>query len=200
MLKNGPLEWELIETKKIHQNDMITLYEDVLNLDGEEKIYTRCKRNDYSTIVPFISDTEVLVIKSYRHLVDSTHIEVPSGYINDKEDPKSAVKRELLEETGFVAKKIYSLGKYTLDYSMFEQYGHVFVGYQLEKIKKQDLEKMEKIEVKIMSIDNLKRFLEQGKILNAASIIALYRALNFHQKKVDKEKFKKSNHLINQWH
>ncbi len=185
MLKNGPQNWELIKTKKIHQNEMITLYEDTLNLGGEKKIYTRGTRPDYCTIVPFISDTKILVIESYRHLVDSTEVEVPSGYINDNEGPISAAKRELLEETGFTANKIIPLGKYTLDYSMFHQYGYVFVGYGLKKIQKQNLERMEKIKVKIQSIEKIKNLLEHGKILNAASLVALYKALYFHEKKMN---------------
>ncbi len=191
MLKHGPKEWQLIKTKKIHQNDLITLYEDTLNLGDEKKIYTRCKRPDYATIVPFISNTEILIIKSYRHLVDSTEVEVPSGYINENEDPLSAVKRELLEETGFVAKKIISLGRYTLDYSMLLQYGYLFVGYGLEKIQRQNLEKMEKIDVKIISIEKIKDLLEKGKVLNAASIVALYKALYFHQKRSQKKSLSK---------
>jgi ADP-ribose pyrophosphatase len=76
---------------------------------------------DYSTIVPFISNDEILVIRSYRHLVDSIQVEAPSGYIEDGESPEQAAKRELEEETGYAAKKIVTLGYYTLDYTMFEQ-------------------------------------------------------------------------------
>ena len=74
-----------------------------------------------------------------------------------------------------------SIGDYTLDYSMFEQKGSLFVAYSLVKVGNQSLGIMEKIDVESMSIKEIKRLLFEGKILNAASIVALYRALNFHE-------------------
>ena len=94
---------------------MITLFEDTLDLDGEDKIYIRSIRRNYSTIVPFISKNQLLIIRSYRHLVDSIQVEAPSGYIEDGETAYEAAKRELKEETGYEAQKIVSLGQYTLD-------------------------------------------------------------------------------------
>ena len=82
MLKNAPTGWKVDTAKRVYSNELIELYEDTLDLEGQEKIYIRGIRKDYSTIVPFISNDEILMIKSYRHLVDSIQIEVPSGYIH----------------------------------------------------------------------------------------------------------------------
>ncbi|MBD0360727.1 MAG: NUDIX hydrolase, partial [Nitrososphaeraceae archaeon] len=112
MLKNAPIGWKVNSVKKVYSNELIELYEDTLDLNGEEKIYIRGIRKDYSTIVPFISKDEILMIKSYRHLVDSIQIEVPSGYIDEGETPKEAAIRELREETGYSAKDIVSIGHY----------------------------------------------------------------------------------------
>src|ERR671919_2536431 len=174
MFKNAPPGWTIKLVKQVYSNDLIKLFEDTLDLDGEEKIYTRAIRRNYSTIVPFISNDKILIIRSYRHFVDSIQVEAPSGYIEDGETPYEAAKRELKEETGYEAQKIVSLGHYTLDYSMFEQNGNIFAAYDLltnkEAKSKQSLGKMEKIEVDIISIDEIKRLLYEGKILNAASI------------------------------
>ena len=181
MLKNAPEGWKVNSVKKVYSNDFIELYEDILDLNGIEKVYTRGVRKDYSTVVPFISDEEILVIKSYRHLVDSILIEIPSGYIDKGESPKEAAIRELKEETGYSAKDVISIGDYTLDYSMFEQRGNLFVAYDLVKVGNQSLGIMEKIDVESISIKKIKRLLLEGKILNAASIVALYRALDFQE-------------------
>ena len=189
MFRNAPPGWRIKSTKQIYSNDLIKLFEDTLDLDGEDKIYIRAIRRNYSTIVPFISKNELLVIRSYRHLVDSIQVEAPSGYIEDAESPDQAAKRELQEETGYEAKKIVSLGYYTLDYTMFEQKGNVFAAYDLVdnntaegKSKKQSLGKMEKIETDIVTIDGIKQLLYEGKILNAASIVAFHKALDFHER------------------
>jgi ADP-ribose pyrophosphatase len=189
LFRNAPPGWRIKSTKQIYSNDLIKLFEDTLDLDGEDKIYIRAIRRNYSTIVPFISKNELLVIRSYRHLVDSIQVEAPSGYIEDAESPDQAAKRELQEETGYEAKKIVSLGYYTLDYTMFEQKGNVFAAYDLVdnntaggKSKKQSLGKMEKIETDIVTIDRIKQLLSEGKILNAASIVAFHKALDFHER------------------
>jgi 8-oxo-dGTP pyrophosphatase MutT (NUDIX family) len=56
--------------------------------------------------------------------------------------------RELKEETGYSAKDVISIGHYTLDYSMFEQKGNLFVAYDLVKVGSQSLGIMEKIDLK----------------------------------------------------
>jgi ADP-ribose pyrophosphatase len=138
MFKNAPPGWTTKSVKHIYSNDLIKLFEDTLDLDGEEKIYTRAIRRNYSTIVPFISNNEILIIKSYRHLVDSIQVEAPSGYIEDCETPCQAAKRELEEETGYTAKKLVALGNYILDYTMFKQRGNLFAVYDLSNdVKKQ---------------------------------------------------------------
>jgi len=186
-LKNAPNDWKVNSVKKVYSNDLIELYEDSLDLNGIEKVYTRAVRKDYSTVVPFVSN-EILVIKSYRYLVDSIQIEIPSGYIDEGESPKEAAIRELKEETGYSAKDVISIGHYTLDYSMFDQIGNLFVAYGLVKVGNQSLGIMEKIDVERISIKEIKRLLFEGKILNAASIVALYRALDFHEHLITEQK------------
>jgi 8-oxo-dGTP pyrophosphatase MutT (NUDIX family) len=120
------------------------------------------------------------VIKSYRHLVNSYQIEAPSGYIDTGETAFEAARRELKEETGYKANNIISLGSYTLDYTMFEQTGNLFVGYDLVSERKQELGMMEIIEPTILTIDEIKQLLFDGKILNASSIVAFYKSFDYH--------------------
>jgi hypothetical protein len=66
---------------------------------------------------------------------------------------------------------------------MFEQKGNLFVAYDLSNDgKKQSLGKMEKIETDIITIDQIEQLLLEGQILNAASIVAFYKALDFHKR------------------
>lgn len=187
LFKNAPKGWRVDSTKNVYVNDLIELYEDTLELGARgKKVYIRGIRRDYSTIVPFISRTQILAIKSYRHIVDSVQIEVLSGYIENGESPQCAAIRELIEETGYAAKSIVSIGSYTLDYSMFEQTGNIFVAYDLIKEGEQSLGNMERIELTILTINEMSRLLFDGKIMNAASIVALYKAIDYHQRSLAK--------------
>jgi len=183
MLQNAPDDWRIIDSnKRVYSNEYIELYEDLLSINSTKKVYIRGKRKNYSTVVPFISDNEVLIIKSYRHLVDSIQLEIPSGYIEDGETPIDAAIREFKEETGYNTNNILFVGEYTLDYSMFQQKGYIYAAYDLVKNNEQDLGIMEYIKIDTLTIKQLKEMLLNGKILNAASIVALYRSLDFHEK------------------
>lgn len=181
-MKNAPTGWKLNSSKKVYDNYYLKVYEDILDLAGKEKLYIRAKRPDYCTIVPFSQDGRILTIKSYRHLVDSWQVEVPSGFIDRGETPRQAAVRELQEETGYRAKKVVNLGSYTLDYSMFAQKGNIFAAYGIERSGRQRLGRMEKIsKIKFVPIEDVKAMLLRNKILNAASVVALYRAIHYHE-------------------
>jgi ADP-ribose pyrophosphatase len=190
-VKSAPEGWKILSSKKVYDHRYLTVYEDELDLASEEKeikkkkTYIRGRRVDYSTIVPFSNDgKKVLMIKSYRHLVDSYQPEVPSGYIENGETPLQAARRELEEETGYLARRMVKVGSYTLDYSMFEQVGNIFAAYGIENTGSRRLGSMEKIsQVRFVPIEKVEKMLLQGKILNAASIVALYRAVQYHKAK-----------------
>jgi ADP-ribose pyrophosphatase len=185
-VKNAPKGWKVLSSKKVYSHRYLSVYEDEMDLAGKKKkIYIRGQRLDYSTIVPFADDGKsILTIRSYRHLVDSYQIEVPSGYIEKGEGPLAAARRELEEETGYVAKRMVNVGSYTLDYSMFKQTGNVFVAYGLENSGIKRLGSMEKISmVRFVPLEKVKKMLLEGKILNAASIVALYRAIHYDEEK-----------------
>ena len=48
---------------------------------------------------------------------------------------------------------------------------------------------MESITIESLPIDHVKEMLFNGNILNAASIVALYRSLDFHEKIINKNNF-----------
>lgn len=179
MLKNAPRGWKIESSRQVYDNYYLKVYEDRLDLDGAGKLYVRGVRRDYCTVVPF-SPKGILTIRSYRHLVDSYQLEVPSGYVDEGETPRQAAIRELEEETGYVAKKMTRVGSYMLDYSMFIQTGHIFAAYGLENKGRKNLGNMEKIsKMEFMPVGKIKKMLLSGRILNAATIVALYRAIHY---------------------
>ena len=44
---------------------------------------------------------EVILTRQYRLPIDETILELPGGFIDKGENPKTAIERELLEETGY---------------------------------------------------------------------------------------------------
>ena len=54
-------------------------------------------------ILPVFDDRQILLVRQYRHPVDTPLWEIPAGKLEQGEDALACAKRELLEETGYEA-------------------------------------------------------------------------------------------------
>jgi 8-oxo-dGTP pyrophosphatase MutT (NUDIX family) len=65
---------------------------------------------DYVTVVAVTASREILFVRQFRQVVERQTLELPSGHVEDHESPEDAARRELLEETGYVAPRLELLG------------------------------------------------------------------------------------------
>jgi ADP-ribose pyrophosphatase len=76
--------------------------------DGDP--YYMLELPDYVCVVALTAARHVLFVRQFRPIVRQQTIELPSGHIEKDESPEDAARRELLEETGFVAPRLELLG------------------------------------------------------------------------------------------
>jgi ADP-ribose pyrophosphatase len=74
------------------------------------KPYYMLELPDYVSIVATTADQQLLLVRQYRPVVERYTIELPSGHVDPGESPEEAARRELLEETGYVAGPMHFLG------------------------------------------------------------------------------------------
>lgn len=65
---------------------------------------------DWINVVPLTPDGTVLMVRQYRFGIEDFTLEIPGGMCDPGEDPADAARRELVEETGAVAREIVELG------------------------------------------------------------------------------------------
>lgn len=77
---------------------------------GEGEPYYVLELQDYVSVVAVTPARHVLFVRQFRPVVERQTIELPSGHVENDESPEDAARRELLEETGFVASRLELLG------------------------------------------------------------------------------------------
>ena len=76
--------------------------------DGDP--YYMLELPDYVSVIAMTPSREILLVRQFRPVVERQTLELPSGHIEGTESPEEAARRELLEETGFVAPHLELLG------------------------------------------------------------------------------------------
>jgi 8-oxo-dGTP pyrophosphatase MutT (NUDIX family) len=74
------------------------------------EIYHAVDQLDYLAIVARTPDGRIPIVRQYRPALEVFTWELPAGLVEKDEDPAAASARELLEETGYPARAVHSLG------------------------------------------------------------------------------------------
>ncbi len=142
---------------------------------GRELELDIVKHPGAAAIVPFISDTDVLLIRQYRHATRNTIIEVPAGKIDPGESPSETAVRELEEEVGQRAGRIEELGWIWTTPGFTDEKIHLYAGFDLEAADSRP-EDDEVIEVFRISLDDALDLIWRGELTDAKSALTLIHA------------------------
>ncbi len=84
--------------------------DDIETSAGDPAIREVVEHHGGAAVIAVTDSDEILLVRQYRYAVETNMLEIPAGKLEAGEDPFDAINRELKEETGAVAEKIYSLG------------------------------------------------------------------------------------------
>ena len=104
--------WQTHNTRTAYENAWIRVREDdVTRPDGTRGVYGVVELRQPAVFVVALTDEdEVVLVELFRYAVDAWSLEVPAGG-SEGEEPLVAAKRELLEETGLVARDWREVGR-----------------------------------------------------------------------------------------
>ena len=108
----GPRPWTTLESEPIQDCRVFSVRRIRTRSPrtGDAHDFFAIDSSDWVNVVPITPDGRVVMVRQYRHGAGELTLETPGGLVDPGETPAAAAARELLEETGYAADEIVSLG------------------------------------------------------------------------------------------
>ncbi len=126
-------------------------------------------------VVAFDVKNRVLITRQYRHGSQQVIYGLPTGFTesSDKSTIESA-RRELIEETGYDAKKFVNAPAIYPNPAIQNNQVHTFAAFNIKKIKEPDFDPSEKISSEFITIKKLLNMIDDGRFSHALHIAGIF--------------------------
>jgi ADP-ribose pyrophosphatase len=158
---------------EVFSGRMLKVHRDIVRLpDGKQAVREYVRHPGAVLAVPIFDDGRVLLERQYRYPLRRDFIELPAGKLEPGEPHLDTVKRELLEETGYVASEWTRLGVIHPSIGYTDESIEIFLARGLEKreVKLDDGEFLESFSV---PFDEAVEMVRDGRITDGKTIAAL---------------------------
>jgi ADP-ribose pyrophosphatase len=130
---------------------------------------------EFANVVAVTEDGLFLVFRQTKYAVEGTTLGPVGGYLDPGEEPLTAAKRELLEETGHEAAEWTSLGRYVVDGNRGCGVGHLYLARGARKVAEPNADDLEEQELLVLTRADVETALVAGEleVLSWAATMAL---------------------------
>lgn len=179
------LKWSITDSKLLLHTPIFDVNEQhEVAATGIEGDYVAMDAPDWAMVIAEYRGSFVLV-RQWRHSAECLSLEFPGGMVDDGEDPATASRRELMEETGFEAGRLTHLGTVSPNPALFKNRFHVYLAEDLKQTGTQSLDHDELLTYELMPTDEVIRSYGKGEFAHALMGTALMFYLQHRQKETD---------------
>jgi len=134
---------------------------------------------DWVQVVAIDADDQVILVEQYRHGLGVISLELPGGGFEPTDlDPLQAARRELAEETGYVAKTMRLVGSMSPNPANHNNRVHVVLAEGVARHDAPEQEPTEQLNVVRRPVGEIVRLVLAGEMVQAIHIASLALALS----------------------
>lgn len=161
-----------IKSKKIYEGKVLTLRVDTIQtMDGKEATREIIEHRG-AVAIAAVKDNKMIMVKQYRKAPDEVLLEVPAGKIEKDEPPLETAKRELQEETGYLASKISHVSTFYTSPGFSNEIIYLYLAEELNEGEASPDED-EFLKIEEYDFDTLNQMIRSGEINDGKTITAI---------------------------
>ncbi|MCP5469222.1 MAG: NUDIX hydrolase [Chlamydiales bacterium] len=155
----------VIETEVVN-HAFFKIRKEVLHMQHQEdyNYYVLETRPFAVAIIATTPDGRFLINREYRHPSRTILLGAPGGSTDPDEEHEACAKRELLEETGYIAKRYEKLGQSYPYSGVCHQQTVFYRAYDAEKIASPNLDHAEFIETVLYTKEELQKAIKENPV------------------------------------
>ncbi len=175
-LNSSPKTAKVHNVKEFYSGRIFSFVTEDVTLPNDSRTEMAFIRHPGSAaVVPLLDDRTVIMERQYRHVVRDYLFEIPAGTMDSGESPLACARRELKEETGYVADEFIELGEVHILPAYSDEKIHVYLARDLT-LSRQNLDHDEIITVVTHPFDQVMEMISTGRITDALTVLSLQRA------------------------
>jgi 8-oxo-dGTP pyrophosphatase MutT (NUDIX family) len=188
----------LLSSETVYQGPLFRVQHDKIIEPGGRQNERDVIRHNGSVVILAVDDSGskknpwIVMERQYRHAANQYLWELPAGKIDAGEEPLAGAKRELIEETGYRAKKWSPLVEYYPSPGFLGETMKVFLAEGL-RAGEAHPEEDEEIELRLIRLTDVLKMIEKGAIIDGKTLssVLLYARIKEKRRKKQAKRRKK---------
>lgn len=170
--------FKIISTKKIYENPWMSLEENHVEKNGKDWIFAITTIWSGVCILCIDEENNILLVQEFKYALNREDINLPGWWIDWDESPLDSAKRELEEETGYIAEEWISLGHIHPLTTILRETEYLFLARKIKKTNKKE-DNWENTTLIKLTFSQAIEMVMKSEITHWASVAAILKAQQY---------------------
>jgi ADP-ribose pyrophosphatase len=176
-MKDKELHWEKLGSEAGPEIPLFRIRYDTMQHPSSSAEFKRLvfESSDWVNVIAITTEGKVVMVEQYRFGIGGLTTEPVAGLIDPGEESLDAGKRELLEESGFGGGSWRYLGSVQANPATHNNLCHHWLAEGVTFVQEPSPDEGEAIRVHLMSLDDIKEAIADGRLKHPLGLSALSR-------------------------